>query len=151
MRYKKGVTLIELLIVIAIIGIMSAVFMTMLSKSTRTQKELEVEARKVLAVMEETRNLSLTGKNADSGCSNIFTATVGTSNYGISGCNTVNYTLENGITFNSGGSFSFNVPHGDISSGSSFPIDINLQKNGKNYHICIYETGKINLNGATGC
>ena len=152
-RNYQGTTLIELMAVIAIIGIMTTVFLVVFSKNNRTQKELEVEARKVLAAIEETRNFSLTGKNAGSSCGNVNTFNYGPGEiYYINGCNSVAYNLENGVSFSGSGTVSFAVPHGNLSwSGGGSVKDIDLVKNEKHYHICVQSSGRIELSGSNPC
>lgn len=65
MRYKKGFSLLELLIVCAIIGIMTAVALVYISKSSRAGKEVEMAAREVAASIREAQNSALGGKQPD--------------------------------------------------------------------------------------
>ncbi len=155
-NYKKnqGVTLIELVVVIAIISIMSVVVLVIVSKQTRTKKDLEIEARKVLAVIEQTRNFSLTGKNAGTNncTNNVFEAAMGGDHtkYGISGCNSVVYNLSSGFTFDSSVSFAFSIPHGKLDFGSGCK-DVHIKKNNQHYHICVYSNGEVELKGGQSC
>lgn len=61
---QKGFTLIELLVVIGIIGIMTSVGLVSINES-RKSKELEIETRRVVAVIREAQNNAFSGKNAD--------------------------------------------------------------------------------------
>lgn len=61
MKNKKGMSILELMIVIAIMGIMTAAAMVSFS-GNRPKKEVEVEARKFAAAIREAQNYALTGK-----------------------------------------------------------------------------------------
>ena len=156
--YKKAVTFIELVIIVAIIGIMTSVLLVSTSGS-RTDKALEAAAREVTATIREAQNYALTGKGAGAGC-NTYVFTYGAGAYSVSNgvaCSVnSSYALKNGVTFQNPGllSFSFAVPHGAI-SGIVFgtPRDIILDKSSKVIHVCVYSSGKIIETdiGAAGC
>jgi len=137
---RKGFSLMELLIVIAIIGIMTAVLLVNLSGS-RSQKQVEAAAREVAAAIREAQNNALTGKNVTTGCSYIFTYNSGSSSYGISSCSNINYTLSNGVIFNNGNNFTFSVPFGTVSGGYATPIVI--RKGTSQYTICVNSAGNV--------
>jgi prepilin-type N-terminal cleavage/methylation domain-containing protein len=63
-KKKKGVTLIELIVVIAVIGIMTSVGLVSLSRS-RDRKAVEAATREVAAALRDAQNMALTGKDAD--------------------------------------------------------------------------------------
>ena len=158
--YKKAVTLIELIITVAIIGIMTGVLLVSTSGS-RTDKALEAAARKVAATIREAQNYALTGKDAGAGC-NTYTFSYGNGanndEYGIDnggGCSiNINYSLDNGVDFNGvSGSFNFSVPHGTCSVALDAPENIALFKSGKTIRVCVYSSGKVIETdiGAAGC
>ena len=155
--YKKAVTLIELIITVAIIGIMTGVLLVSTSGS-RTDKALEAAAREVAATIREAQNYALTGKDAGAGCNSyVFAYTDATDSYSVNNsCNINNsYTLKNGIVFNSGvsGSFNFSAPYGAIGGLGVSPRIITLNKGGKNINVCVYSSGKVIETdiGAAGC
>ncbi|MCD6149636.1 prepilin-type N-terminal cleavage/methylation domain-containing protein [bacterium] len=155
--YKKAVTFIELVIVVAIVGIMTSVLLVSTSGS-RTDKALEAAAREVAAMIREAQNYALTGKDAGAGCNSyVFAYTDATNSYSVNnGCNINNsYTLKNGIVFNSGvsGSFNFSAPYGACSVVLGAPENIALSKSGKTIRVCVYSSGKVIETdiGAAGC
>ena len=147
--YKKAVTLIELIITIAIIGIMTGVLLVSFG-SSRTDKALETAARETAATIREAQNYALTGKGAGAGC-NIYTFSYGNGDdkneYGIDnggGCSiNASYSLENGVVFQNSGSFNFSAPHGAIGGLGVSPRIITLNKGGKNINVCVYSSGKV--------
>jgi len=167
MMRKKGFTLVELMIVMAIVGIMTAVTIVSLS-GARDRKAAEGEARKFAAVVREVQNYALTGKQLGTGlvtCSVGMNAIAsGATSYGIfytyrSGddCNTsasnafVTNTISNGVAFSSAANaFSFSVPRGEINlGGNPDPIPIQLSKGSATYTVCIYRSGRIeDVNGS---
>lgn len=64
MIYKKGFSFLEMIIIIAIIGIMTSV-MLVISLKERTGKELEAVGREVTSAIREAQNNALTGKQQD--------------------------------------------------------------------------------------
>jgi len=158
--YKKAVTFIELVIVIAIIGIMAGVLLVSLVNG-RADKALEVAAREVAATIREAQNYALSGKGAGTGCNTYtFSYNDGADNneYSVSngGACSINnnYKLKNGVIFSGAGSFSFSVPHGIIAGVVlDNPEDIELTKSSKVIHVCVYSSGKIIETeiGAAGC
>jgi len=154
-KNRSGVTLIELLIVIALIGIMSAVTIAFLG-SGKNQKELESSAREVVAALREAQNLALTGKIMGTNtfpCSYVFQAVSGGSGYSInytyhgsgqdcgSSSNEVYaaYVLKNGVKFSTAQDVTFSVPHATLSSNYLFVIN----KGADNFSVCLCATGKI--------
>jgi len=65
-KNKKGFSLLEIMITVAIVGILTAVVLTMQSRS-RKARELEMAGRKVSAKMREIQNNSLSGKQMAEG------------------------------------------------------------------------------------
>ena len=147
--YKKAVTLIELIITIAIIGIMTGVLLVSFG-SSRTDKALETAARETAATIREAQNYALTGKGAGAGC-NTYTFSYGNGDdkneYGIDnggGCSiNASYSLENGVVFQNSGSFNFSAPHGTCSVALDAPENIILTKNSKTIIVCVYSSGKV--------
>lgn len=154
---KKGMTLIEVIIVIAIVGIMSAISIVSYTTSKRNA-ELETAAEELVAVLREAQNYSLTGKEISSSCSNYrVTLTNNSSNYvlrtytaaGVS-CGNINsaYVFKSGVIISAGGGYvSFAAPHSSITrtagvlSGSLFRIT--LSKGGGFYYVCFNNTSGL--------
>lgn len=63
-KVSAGVTFVELMVVIAIIGIMTAVTVVSL-QSSRDKKAVEVAGKQVVASIREAQNNALTGKNGN--------------------------------------------------------------------------------------
>ena len=151
---QKGFTLLELIMVVVVVGIMTTVMLVSLSGG-RTEKEVEAEAEKVAVAVRETQNLSLTGKNAGDSCDTVIkenffhygensNGSDGDKRYAISGCNTAEYLLENGVKFSSSaGSFSFSIPNGKISLADT--VTIVLEKAGMSYNVCVYPSGRLEV------
>jgi prepilin-type N-terminal cleavage/methylation domain-containing protein len=157
MKNKKGYSLIEVLIVCAIIGILSAIFLASKISGNKNLQSLKVTAREVAAAVRETQNYALTGKMINAGDTPCLyrMENVGGVSYRIRyrsklnpvgtciGTWTTIYTkiLSNGISINiGGGNIEYNVPHGDRSGGG---FDITLTKNGVMVHVCACDSGKV--------
>lgn len=143
--HRKGFTLLELMIVIAIIGTMASVTLTYLGGS-RKDRELEVAAREVAAAVREAQNNALTGKNASSTCSS-YVFTYGGSNYSVSNnseCinSPIQYTLKNRVTFQNSGSLSFSIPFGVLSPDNNAVLTLRNQT-GKTINVCVYPPGRV--------
>ncbi len=175
---KKGFTLIELMIVVAIVGIMTAATMVSLS-SGREAKQVEGEARKFASLVREAQNYALTGKK--------FHATEPTCQVGIDAffeddstvffpyykyrsgadCGTMataiagTFILNNGVVFGDrSGSFSFNglyftVPRGDMVNAANVAIAsttrVSLKKGSSVWSVCIYPGGRVEEYSGTSC
>lgn len=154
-KNKKGFSFIELMVVIAIIGIMTAVTTVSLG-NTRTKKEVEVAAREVAAAIREAQNYALAGKQvsgAEYPCDYKFNAMVGTSNYNIAydyhiygnaACNPKNLyssSLKNGVSFESvpPNPISFSIPYGSINPAAR----VVLGKSSSRYTVCVNFSGNI--------
>ncbi len=141
---KKAFTFIELVIIMAMIGIMSAVLLVSYGEK-RADKELEAAAREVAATIREAQNYALTGKDAAGGSTYTFSYGVVNDEYGISNGNNINnnYELKDGVVFSGSGGFNFTAPHGTCSVILGTPEDIELNKGGKEIHVCVYSSGKV--------
>ncbi|HCP09002.1 MAG TPA: hypothetical protein DIT25_04360 [Candidatus Moranbacteria bacterium] len=137
---KKGFSLPELMIVIAIIGIMSGVALVSLSGS-KEKKEVETAAREVEAAIRETQNGALTGKGvgASPGCYFNFFYDKAAGTFGTDGgCMNVTYKLNNGVAFSGSGSFGFSIPFGDTLGG-----EIKLEKGATCYMVKASPSGRV--------
>lgn len=161
--YKKGFSLLELMIVIAFIGIMTSVTIVSLN-SSRTKKQVEDTAREVAAAIREAQNGALTGKKTDAThlpCNYYFTR-VSDSAYSLSyqyhtgstsNCATgpfpanqtlATYVTQNGVSVNSFNTITFQVPFANISGlvpVNLMPIIVN--KGSVNYAVCVSSSGNV--------
>lgn len=150
---RRGMTLIEVMASIAIIGIMSAISIVSFTASKRSA-ELETAAEEVMAVLREAQNYSLTGKNLRAGCSSYTTVfTNASANFtlhnGLGTCelNQV-YSLKNGVVIATIGSVIFEAPHATKSGISR----ILIRKNTSYYTVCVNTAGLIRkLSGNVAC
>ncbi|MDO8529623.1 MAG: type II secretion system protein [bacterium] len=158
MKNRKGSTLIELLVVVAIISIMTAVTIVSL-QGGKTEKELEIAAREMVADIREAQNNALTGKNASSTCIEYhFLYTNKGKVYYTGGwpCPNIvrNIYIDKKIMIkvpNPIGpfGFSFSIPFGTIGnfqpplSGPSDVYSVELTKNSKSYFICVTQAGSV--------
>jgi prepilin-type N-terminal cleavage/methylation domain-containing protein len=142
---RKGFTLIELVVVIAIIGIVSALMLTALSAS-RNSSELESSATEVITALREAQNYALTGREISVDC-NLYRMSFNGSDYilkntgtGAGTCTLLqDYKLKNGVTFVGSSNVDFEAPHA-IKTGA---LSVGLTKGGKNYYVCINSAGVI--------
>lgn len=148
---KRGVTLPELMVTMAIIGIMSAVSITAMTVAKRNA-EVEAAAEEVVAVLREAQNYSITGKDTSSACGNYSVSITSATNYSLSnGANPCSlrqfYTLKNGVLFTTAVNTSFAAPFGAVAATKNV-----LGKNGANYTICVNAAGLITkLSGNVNC
>ena len=142
MKNKKGLSLLEVIIVVAIIGIMSSISIVSFSKA-KLRSSVETAAEKAIAVIREAQNYALTGKEVSTLCHTYsvnFTPSTGSfllTNGGLCSLNK-NYVLEDGVVFSSVGVVSFTAPHADTSGLSV----IRVQKGG---YFCDINVNSIGL------
>lgn len=151
---KKAFTLIELLIVIAIIGIMSSVVFVSMQNS-KTETELKTAAREVAAAIREAQNNALTGKMIDGEIAGLFDIVPSDSTNGYQmkyqtkvgdgweERTVYSKNIKEGLTFTDSSSqrVRFNVPYGNVSIvGNGFQIKSN---NGKFIWVCVSKSGNI--------
>ena len=160
MKNKKGLTLLELIVVVAIIGIMSSVIFISMSQS-KSRTALEQASREVAAAIRETQNYALTGKvlasNPDDlpfryifmGNGSTYRVRYMYNSGGIPGTRTyATYELKNGVSM-SNTTIYYAVPHATKEVGSS---SVTLSKAGaSSYYVCICLSGKVVENGTTSC
>ena len=166
--FRKGLTFIELIIVIAIIGIMTAVTYFSL-RDVKPAKEVEVGSRKIAALLRQTQNDAVAGKMMDNGVgakktpcafvmrlSNVaggvrYEKAYRQDNTGgaANGCatSTDSAPYETGtiprITVDSNKDIRFFVPHGGINMTSSRILLTHTADNTKRFTICIGANGNI--------
>lgn len=155
-KNKKGMTLIEVVVLIAIIGIISAISIVSLTTSKRTS-ELDVAAEEVSAVLREAQNYALTGKDISASCGNyVVDFTNGTGNYRLhngGGSCLLNrlYTLKNGVIVSGSTDTIFIAPHASISGmGVGWRV-ITLTKGGGASYVCINSAGLIKKSSSAAC
>jgi prepilin-type N-terminal cleavage/methylation domain-containing protein len=151
---SRGFTLVELLIVIAIVSIMTAISMLGISKNRNTSK-VEIAANQVVATLRSLQNDSINGKviSNQSICRIKFDVADKAKQYNASyyDCNGSYDTLIDSGTFyltssgdssnvtSSAASFFFTAPRGDISSSGS----IMLTSGSDIYYVCVSLSGNI--------
>lgn len=155
-KNKKGFTLTELLVAIAIIGIMSAAALAYFSNNLRADQKLKLSADEMVAALREAQNNALSGKNMGNTdelpCSYTFSR-VNDSSYKIvfnyhsssTQCSSPSsrdlavYQLKNGVKANANFSINFDVPHGT----NFIPGSIILTKDSQSYYVCLNASGDI--------
>lgn len=171
--WKNGFTLIEVLVVMAIIGIMSAVVFASLSAG-KEKKIVEGEARKVASAIREVQNYALTGKQiiGQVPCKfGVVQFTTGDNQISVSeshrtgaSCSLgasaptfipgMTITLSNGVTFANDLNFEFYfvVPRGELDpNGNTTPINIQLNKGSTTYSVCVYSGGQVKDVSGAAC
>jgi prepilin-type N-terminal cleavage/methylation domain-containing protein len=156
-KTKKGFTLLELMVVIAIMSIMSTLVIVSLAKS-KNDRDVEAAGREVAAALREAQNDALTGKSGTNQypCSVTFQVTGGGSGYrllynynsspGQSDCGAAfqwiyNKALSSGVSISPGsGNTVFSVPHGTFSSGTT---GYTLNKGSSQYDVNVSGIGVI--------
>ncbi len=167
----KGFSLMELMAVCAIIGIMTAVALVYISRSSRSSKEVELAAREVAVSIREAQNNALGGKQPSAlaegeiACGHgFYVAANGDSDYKIfynlkpvgadcstavktySGNDYIDYSLSSGVQFSAGsGAIYFDSPHGNVYRNGvpAGTITITVSKDSNNYNICVYPSGNV--------
>lgn len=165
-KTKLGFSLAELLIVMAIISVMTAVILTK-SNNNKTTVDAEAAARLVAAQLRSLQNESLNGKQIGSVsvCSFKFHIDNGASNYLISyygdctdsassligSAQSLKLSGKNNVKAASGNDFYFKSPQGGISTGTQ-RIVLSSSDNSASATVCVYPTGNIvEKKGAAGC
>jgi type II secretory pathway pseudopilin PulG len=166
-KNKKGMSLIELVVLIAVIGIMSSISVSSLVNSKRNT-ELEVASEELVAVLREAQNYALTGKNIVPGCSNYrVNLTNASSNFSLRTYTTPggsvlcpvmnsNYVFKSGVISSSPtGAVNFMAPHGAVTittgSVSGTWHVITLSKSGNSYYVCLNTAGLIKKSPNATC
>lgn len=158
-KVSAGFTLIELVIVMAIVGIMASVIMASLTDG-RTKKSVETNAHEFASALREAQNYALSGKQI--GGNDVCKFSLGWidgSTYSLGyipgGCaaasptSIVNYSLKNGVTLNNFGTIYFSVPFGVVSPSST--LQVIFTKSSFTYFVCIYGNGKILETADSSC
>lgn len=152
--FRRGFSLVEILVVIAIISIMTGVSILGLSKN-RSASKVEIAANQMVAILRSLQNDSINGKvlNNQSICKIKFDAIDGARQYSVSyyDCiapydnlveSEIFYLTANGNNSNvtsSAASFSFVAPRGEVSSSGQ----IALTSEADTFNVCISLSGNI--------
>ncbi len=152
----SGFTLIEVLIVVAIIGILSAMILVTFSGQRQT-RNTERAAREVMATLREAQNYTLSGRAGVISENNTYYGvnfTASSAAYSVVSSNgtIASYSLKNGIVASATSSVRFMLPRGEVYiSGSPLAGShlITLANGGSRRYICVYSTGRIIDNGTT--
>ncbi len=165
MQKKKGYTLVEVLVVIAIIGIASAITLASVSGG-RVKKQVEGDARRLAGALREVQNNALAGERMEMNrisCSfsfapSVATATTILSTYqyrnGATCAATLSaalpvFQLTPGVSISAANAgVSFMVPWGQAWDGLMTAPLVNtvqyiLVKSGVTWSVCIYPEGRI--------
>ena len=153
-KYHSGFSLIELLIVIAIVGVMTSVFLVSFI-SSRDARAVRSIAREVSAAVRMAQSYALAGRYTDEQkipCRFIFTPRG--NRYDVryvyhrprQSCSLANMeviltkSIRNGVRV-TGGEVAFTVPHAALSGGGSATITIS--RGDAQQRICINAVGRI--------
>ena len=145
LKNKKGVSLIELIVVIGIIGIMAAASIVSLAKA-RNETAVEGEADKLVAVIREAQNYALTGKDADSEYYIYKVSPYPSGKYSLVVMNSTNsvgslnheFYLDNGVSFATTSTMIFNAPHATTFGGT-----ISLKRGGYKCSVVVNSVGLV--------
>lgn len=162
-KNKSGFSLVELIVVMAIIVIMTGVLLVSQGGNNRNQEDVEAAARKVAAQLRQLQNEALSGKQigGTSACYFNFVA-VGTATYQINynNCSNVliagssqSFDINTSKNVTAGAiTITFLSPRGGSASGKvilTSTKDINVQSS-----VCVCSSGNIlekKDNSACGC
>lgn len=163
---KPGFTLIEVIVVIALVSILTAVVLTSFGKS-RTTKTVEAEASAFARIVREAQNYAVTGRQTGTdeipcwftvlptgasplsnyrlsvryhnGSEDVCTLSSPTKDLGM-------YPIQNGVEFKSTGWtwVRYQVPFGKFVTGNS-AIPVVFVKDGVEYTVCAYPSGNVNV------
>lgn len=143
---KHGFSLVELLIVIAIIGISAGIVLRGFDSDQKTKTQLEIEGQKLSAIIASQKNDAISGKKDPNMtvCSNykISVEAANDSQYVVTGCNPITQTLKSGITFSALANVTFTSPQG-VATATAFPVNFVLQKDSQNYTVSVSSSGNI--------
>jgi prepilin-type N-terminal cleavage/methylation domain-containing protein len=142
--FYKGFSLVEILIVLAIATIMTAVVLVSMSAERKDKNYLEMEGRKVEALIAAQKNGALDGVGSVGDCT--FGVAVDGNVFEAVGCNPVSYKASRDITFKERKVFYFTSPNATlfdnttgtpVAVGAATGITVTLQKNSQEYEIKI--------------
>ncbi|MFA6974148.1 MAG: type II secretion system protein [Parcubacteria group bacterium] len=151
-KYNSAFTLVELLVVIAFIGIMTSVALVSF-QSSKDKKIVETEARKVAATIREAQNYALTGKGISVSCGTINFCYNNSAQYSINGgreaasCTVEYYKLGNGANFTNTACFTFSAPWGNVSASAN----IGVKRGSYCSTITVTSSGNVTEGSAVGC
>ncbi len=173
MTAKKGFTLIEIVIVIAIIGIASSIVLVTVSNG-RTRAQVEGDARRLSGMLRELQNNALSGEQIVSGriscgfslppsAASAITivptylyrngATCATTLSGV----LPTFSFSPGVSLSAAnGGVRFVVPWGKVWDGTgaaplAAPVQYTLAKSGVVWSVCVYPEGRIEEAAGAGC
>lgn len=156
--FRKGLTLIELIIVIAIIGIMTAVTYVSL-RNLKPTKKAEVSAREIGALLRQVQNDAVSGKmiGGTTACRFVLYLANNGSNLNYSGryvfgqdaaaCNANGQTQYmsgsvSGVNVDSTKTISYFVPHGDVTGGGKILLTT-TDGSSRQYTVCVNSRGNV--------
>lgn len=172
LKNKKGMTLVELVTVIAVIGIMTSVTIVAFGQ-LKNRSDLDAESEKLISVIRQAQNYALTGRGGQfnlscpyyyihfhrsSGKYEIRNHESGGvicgGPYSYSG-----YELERGVSFDQDGEYAnlvFSVPHANLETVSGLNFSgvwhrIDLKKGSIKQYICFNSAGAIKKSLKTTC